>query len=189
MKKLIILLLLGVGISCQKPEPRGPVVKRSGQFLKKSSVRNKAIQEKQEEKILAIIEKDSLREYHTSSNGFWYTYEEKNEKDTLKPDFGDVVYFKYDISTLEGKPIYTKKEIGYQEYKMDKEDLLSGLRLGLKLMTKGETVTFYFPSSVAYDYYGDENKIGHYIPIRSTVTVDSIKFNSNKKNNKQLFKQ
>ncbi len=177
MKNLIILLLLLTTISCQKPEPRSPIVKRSGQFLKKSSIRNKAIQAKQEEKIMEIIEKDSINIYHTSSNGFWYTYQEKNNKDTLTPDFGDIVYFKYDISTLEGKPIYTQKEIGNQRYKMDKEDLISGLRLGLKLMKEGETITFYFPSSVAYDYYGDENKIGHYTPIRSTVTLDSIKIN------------
>jgi len=182
MKKLLFILLL-ISFSCQTPEPREPVVKRTGRFLKQSAMRNKAIQAEQEKQIFEIIEKDSAK-YHSSPNGFWYKYLERNESDTLKPGFGDIVQFSYDVSTLDGKTIYSEDEIGLQEYKMDKEDLFSGLRNGLKLMKEGETITFYFPSSVAYDYYGDENKIGHNIPIRSTVTLHSIK----EENKKQLFK-
>ena len=57
---------------------------------------------------------------------------------------------------------------------MDKEELFTGLREGLKLMKAGETVTFIFPSQKAYGYYGDENKIGTNTPIISKVTVNSM---------------
>ncbi|HLS30673.1 MAG TPA: gliding motility-associated peptidyl-prolyl isomerase GldI [Flavobacteriaceae bacterium] len=179
MKYFYLILVVLIGISCQTHEPREPVVKRSGQFLKRSSKLHKAIQKRQEKEIYKIIKQDSLHHYHVSPNGFWYRYDQKNNQDTLKPEFGDLVNFNYNITTLDGQPIYTQKEIGTQEYKMDQEDLFSGLRNGLKLMKEEETVTFYFPSSVAFDYYGDRNKIGHNVPIRATVTLNSIKKNEN----------
>jgi len=57
---------------------------------------------------------------------------------------------------------------------MDKQELFTGLREGLKLMKAGETATFIFPSQKAYGYYGDENKITHNTPIICEVTVNSI---------------
>jgi len=57
---------------------------------------------------------------------------------------------------------------------MDRQELFTGLREGLKLMKTGETVTFLFPSQKAYGYYGDENKIGANIPLIAKVTVNSI---------------
>ena len=57
---------------------------------------------------------------------------------------------------------------------MDKQELFTGLREGLKLMKTGETVTFLFPSQKAYGYYGDNNKIGSNTPLICEVTVKSI---------------
>jgi len=61
---------------------------------------------------------------------------------------------------------------------MEKEELISGLREGLKIMKEGETVTFIFPSYKAYGYYGDLEKIGVNMPIISTVTVLNIEQNN-----------
>ena len=58
---------------------------------------------------------------------------------------------------------------------MDKQELFTGLREGLKLMRSGETVTFLFPSQKAYGYYGDENKIGTNVPLICEVTLLDIK--------------
>lgn len=183
MKNILFIFVLFFVFSCQKPEPREPIVKRSGHFLKKSAERNKAIQAAQEKAILSLIEKDTNHTYHISREGFWYAYLEKNEQDTLRPKFGDLVNFNYDITDIQGNTIYSKDEIGTREYKIDQEDLFTGLRKGLKLMKEGETITFYFPSSVAFDYYGDNDKIGHNLPIRSTVTLNSIKVNKQKSEN------
>ena len=60
---------------------------------------------------------------------------------------------------------------------MDKQELFTGLREGLKLMKAGETYTFIFPSQKAYGYYGDEKKIGANTPIITQVTVKSITTN------------
>lgn len=172
--KALSIFILVLLMACKSPEPRAPIVKKSGQFLKESVIRNKAMQKQQEDKILAIMDADTGHTYLSSSNGFWYYYEEKKENDTMTPQFGDLVKFNYNILTLDGKTLYSKEEIGNREYAMDQEDLFVGMRKGLKLMKVGETVTFLFPSSVAFGYYGDNDKIGHNIPIKSTVTVKSI---------------
>ena len=66
---------------------------------------------------------------------------------------------------------------------MDKEDVLLGLRDGIKTMKKGEKVTFLFPSHKAYGYHGDNNKIGTNEPLLCTVTLNDIKTDNSKKEN------
>ncbi len=46
-----------------------------------------------------------------------------------------------------------------------------GLRDGIKYMHKDETVTFLFPSHIAYGYHGDNNKIGPNESLMCTVTL------------------
>ena len=114
-------------------------------------------------------------DYIASESGFWYYYNTKVEIDSLRtPDFGDIVNYDYDVKSLNGSIIYSKSDIKTQTYTMDKEELFTGLREGLKLMKTGETVTFIFPSQKAYGYYGDENKIGRNTPLICEVTVNSI---------------
>ena len=66
---------------------------------------------------------------------------------------------------------------------MDKEELFTGLREGLKLMKPSENITFVFPSQIAYGYYGDENKIGTNVPIICEVTLNTITQNNNDEEN------
>lgn len=175
MKYLSLFLILIFVVSCKSPQPREPITKTSGHFIKRSIKRNKKLEEKQEKQIEAIIKKDTANQYFASNSGFWYRYDKKINNDSLNsPEFGDLVIFDYDIATLDGRMIYSKKELSPRDYLMDKEDAIAGLRLGLKLMKEGETMTFYIPSYQAYGYYGDKNKIGANLPIRTTVTLNSI---------------
>ena len=52
---------------------------------------------------------------------------------------------------------------------------MMGLRDGIKLMKKGETITFLFPSHMGYGYHGDNEKIGSNEPLMCTVTLNGIK--------------
>jgi len=176
MKLNIISLLITVLVlnSCKTPEARQPVSQNSGSFIKASVERNQKLVAKEEERILEIIQTDTTHNYISSSDGFWYFYNVKVEKDTISPNFGDLVNFDYDIATLEGTPIYTTKEIGTREYRIDQENVFTGLRQALKLMKEGETLTFLFPSHKAFGYYGDQDKIGRNVPIRSSITLNRI---------------
>jgi gliding motility-associated peptidyl-prolyl isomerase len=164
-------------MSCQKPEARKPVKASSGSFIEVSAERNKLIYEEEKATILGIIEADSLREYVPSENGFWYTI---TETDSLivsqKPVFADIITFTYNVKDLEGNMILSAKENGIQNYKVDQsnQELISGIRDGIKLLNVGERATFLFPSYKAYGYYGIERKLGTNIPITSDITLLSI---------------
>ena len=163
--------------ACKSPDARRPVSEASGSFIDESIQRNKKLVAYEESLIKKIIEKDTANNYLTSKNGFWYYYNTKSNIPSDKPDFGDKVVFNYNILHLNGSPIYSTGEISVRTYIMDKENLFTGLRQGLKLMKEGETVTFLFPSYTAFGYYGDNDKIGTNIPLKSTVTLQSIEDN------------
>lgn len=176
MNKLYLLTFILIAtFSCKQPEARRPISVKSGSFIDASVERNKKLFAREKSLIEKIIKKDTSKVYTASESGFWYYYNTKVEFDSIeKPDFGDIVNYNYNVKSLNGSIIYSKEELKTQNYSMDREELFTGLREGLKLMKTGETVTFLFPSQKAYGYYGDENKIGSNIPLMCEVTVNSI---------------
>jgi len=91
------------------------------------------------------------------------------------PKLGDEVTFEYNITDLEGNVIYSKEELGIMKYRIDKEDFIFALQLGIKLMKVGETIIFVIPSYNAFGISGDGEKIGINQSIKSTVTLLNIK--------------
>lgn len=175
MNKLIIIsVVLLVFISCKSPEARKPVSVKTGTFMDASVVRNKALHEQQKQLFENYMTERPEKEFIASSNGFWYAYNSEKSIDTTTVQFGDVINFDFDINRINGEVVYSKEELKTRNYSMDQEKLFSGLREGLKLMKKGETMTFLFPSQKAFGYYGDNNKIGTNVPIICKVTVNSI---------------
>lgn len=174
MKNLVLILLIMAVSGCKSPEARYPASQRSGSFIKKSAERNKQLNEREQAIITDIMAKQPEIDFIPSENGFWYYYNTKIENDSLTPGFGDLINYNYDVKDLRGQLIYSKEELKTQNYNMDQEELFTGLREGLKLMKAGETVTFLFPSQMAYGYYGDENRIGTNVPLICRVTVNSI---------------
>tara|TARA_R110002020_G_scaffold468222_1_gene692356 strand:- start:779 stop:1333 length:555 start_codon:yes stop_codon:yes gene_type:complete len=176
-KLLIVFSLLLIVISCKTPEARRPVSQSTGSYIDASIARNKKLNKAEETAIKDIIKNNPQREYIASENGFWYFYNVKDTTAMATPQLGDLVTFDYDISSISGEPIVSKSELGTQTYQIDQsnQELISGLRDGIKLMKPGETVTFLFPSHKAFGYYGFEDKIGSNLPIQSKVTLNEIK--------------
>jgi len=173
-KFLLIPCILILLVSCKSPEARRPISATSGSFIEESVARNKELYAKEQVSIEAIMDKNPKNNYIASQSGFWYFYNTKIQDSLITPHFGDIVNFNYNVKSLNGNLIYTKEELRTQNYAMDKQELFTGLREGLKLMKSGETVTFLFPSPKAYGYYGDNNRIGTSIPLICEVTVNSI---------------
>ena len=177
MKKTIILPLLYIGAfvaACSQQPARKPVSHSSGTFMKESIERNKALIANEESIIDSIIKKDSLKQYHAADKGYWYRYDTEITTDTVSPKRGDLAYYDYEIKDIKGNLLYSKEELKPQVYHVDKEDILAGIRYGIKLMNKGETVTFLFPSNLGYGYRGDLKKIGPNQPLICTVTLNDI---------------
>lgn len=173
MKQLMSLIFMVVLISCGGPEPRRPVKAKSGS-INTSIERSKKLLALEENLIKAIISKDSLHTYLNSSTGAWYYYEVRNEEATYTPQPDDLVTLTYNVVDFTNDTLYTGEEIGILKYKVDKQELFPGLRNSIKLLKERERATFLFPSSLAYGYQGDTNKIGINVPIKSTITLLKI---------------
>ncbi|HPF11705.1 MAG TPA: gliding motility-associated peptidyl-prolyl isomerase GldI [Flavobacteriaceae bacterium] len=181
IRKLILLALVLTGVSCKSPDARRPIQRSSSTFIEESVARNKKLIEAEEALIANIIRNDSTNTYLASESGFWYYYNVQDTTRTVFPEVGDDITFTYNIKDLAGKTIVSESENGLQRYKVDQsnQELISGIRDGLKLMKVGETVTFFFPSHKAFGYYGLEDKLGTNVPIQSTVTLKTINSNEN----------
>jgi gliding motility-associated peptidyl-prolyl isomerase len=150
------------------------VSQASGTFMKKSAERNKKLNATEEYLIDAVIKSNPKVKYLASTKGYWYTYIVQNTLDTLTPKKGDVAFFNYEIKDLKGNIIYSELELKPQTYAIDKQNIMTGLREGIKLMHKKEKVIFLFPSQIAYGYHGDDKKIGTNIPLICTVTLHNF---------------
>ncbi|MCM4153176.1 gliding motility-associated peptidyl-prolyl isomerase GldI [Arenibacter sp. N53] len=181
MKHFLFFFLIIAIIGCKGPEPRKPVKVKSGSILHKSVERNKDLLAKEEKQIMEIIKNDSMNTYISSGIGSWYHYISKNNDSDYYPQTDDLVFLEYNVISLGNESIYSKEHIGTITYKVDKQDLFPGLRNSIKLLKENESATFLFPSSLAYGYHGDNNKIGVNIPIKSTITI--LKIDKQKDNN------
>lgn len=168
---IFILTILAV-ISCKNPEPRRPKKQGTVNFYNEVVAKNKKMNALEKKQLENWISKDTINKYKVSKNGFWYTYIVKDSVNTPKPTLKSTVLLSYDISDINGNVIYKKQEISY---KIDKEDFIPALQDGIKLMRKGEIVTFIIPSYRAFGVTGDGNKITVSKPIKSTVTLIEIK--------------
>ncbi|WP_456377945.1 gliding motility-associated peptidyl-prolyl isomerase GldI [Lutibacter sp.] len=167
----IVLLLL---FSCGNKEARRPIVRKTTSFINESVSFNKSLIADEEKMFKVIMKRDSLSTYIASPNGFWYKYE---KKDTTKylPKFGDELTYTYEVYDINNSIIYTSQETGEQVYKVDQQEIIEGLRDGLKLMSEGDKFTFLFPSHKVFGYLGDQKKIDINQPLIYKVQLNKIK--------------
>lgn len=179
MKNIKLILVFTASIlmvHCSQQQARRPISQTSNTFMKESVARNKVLIKGEEGKIDSVIKNNPQNQYIASKKGYWYFYETKStSNDTLKPKKGDIAYFDYEIKDLIGNVIYSDIELKPQVYKVDKENIITGLQDGIKLMKKKEKITFLFPSHIAYGFRGDTKRIKSSMPIVCTVTLNDFK--------------
>lgn len=174
--RILILSVLALSLlSCSQQQARRPITQTSGKFMKESVNRNKKLIANEEASIEELMKKHPERKYIASAKGYWYYYEQENTKDTLTPKRGDVAYFDYEIADLNGNIIYSEVELKPQTYLVDKQNILMGLRDGIKIMNKNEKVSFLFPSHLGHGYRGDNDRIPPNLPLVVTVNLRDFK--------------
>lgn len=181
LKKIAIIMVAGiVSISCADRQARHPVTKKTSTFLKESAKKNKALLASEEALIDSIIKKDTLHTFIDSQHGFKFYYLNQNPNADYTAQFGDIVTYDYSLSDLQGNELYQEKPDGDYKYNVDKEEVFQGLRSALKLLKEKESGVFFFPSSVAYGYRGDKDKITFNQPIIAKIEVFKIEKNKEK---------
>lgn len=171
---VLLLVVFATILSCKQQQARMPISRTSGTFMKESIERNKKLIAGEESKIDSIIKSNPKIQYIASKKGYWYYYESKNESDTLHPKKGDIAHFDYEIKDFKGNVVYSEVELRPQTYVVDKQNIMMGLRDGIKLMHKNDRITFLFPSHMAYGYHGDNKRIGTNQPLICTVTLNDF---------------
>ena len=168
---LTIFFILSI-VSCQKnEEARKPVSRKTGTFLKESKERNAKILAMEMKEIQNIISKDTVNKFVSSTYGFYYCIDSTLTVGTEKATKGMVAQYTASVYELNGTQIYDEIDFSIKNYKVEKQDLMIGLRHGIQLMRKGDKAIFYFPSQVAFGYHGDKNKIGINVPLKYEVTL------------------
>lgn len=125
-----------------------------------------------------FIARDTSLTYTNSQKGFWYAKISENKKGVY-PVKGDVVLFEKEVTSLDGTVYFSTQGVGLQEYCVDKEHIIKGIKEGIKLMREGETYKFVFSSFVAYRMNGDAtNTVGSNEPLVCTISLTKINKNN-----------
>lgn len=182
MKYLIYLsVFFLLFISCEEPVARRPIRVSTPKLVKSTVARNKDLLALEVKIINGLVKKDTVHDYVATATGSWFFYEIKNDSLPYLPQEEDIVTLTYNIMTLTNDTIYSAKEIGVQQIKVNKPSLFKGLRNTFTLLREDEKATFLFPSSLAFGYHGDDNKINPNTPIKSSVEILKIdKYKTNK---------
>ncbi len=172
----IILILINIlfitVIACQDIEARKPLNEKSSIFLKDSALRNKKRVDLENILINKARDLDKQNTYKSSTLGFLYSI--KNQKKGPLAKKGDFVEVQYQIEDLNKNILYSKDELQNIRFIIDKEDVLPALRVGVKLLSEGETGIFLFPSHFCYSYQGDMEKISPNQPLRFLIKLVSL---------------
>ena len=166
---LILIVMISVSfLACAQPEPRKPVQKRSGSFMENSAQRNKALYAKEEAEILNFIKtQDPLRTYRQSESGFWYALDLTGANTSATAKTGDTVIFSYSVYDLMRNELISAEENGWIEYQVDQshQELISGVREGIKLTKSQDSMRLLVPSVMAYAYRGIPGVIQPNTPV------------------------
>ncbi len=173
--KIIYLLVLITLLSCNEKEPRRPVNRSKGTFMKESVQRNLLLVAEEEKIIDSLMKSHPELKFKESQKGFWFAITELNEQEKYYPQKNDLVFFNYEIQDLYGEVIYSREQLKPQTYLVDKQNIMIGLRYGIKKLKKGESGIFYFPSHMGYGYHGDDRDIPPNLPLKVLVSITDIK--------------
>lgn len=175
LRYFIVLLITTALFSCKTPELREPINKKRQYSTQKQDEAYQKTMEKEQALFKTIRDKNPNKKFINSGNGFWYYYINKVAGDSPKPKYSNKVTFRYEVYSITGDTIYSEKELGKRTYYIDQQAIMSGLKDGIKLLKKGETAQFFFPSFKAYGVHGDEKKITEpNIPLICKITLDDV---------------
>lgn len=174
MKYFIYLIAVISLMSCEGPVARRPVRVSTPKIIKSTVERNKELLALEVQIINSLVKKDTLHSYKPTASGSWFYYETENKDTDYLPKDEDVVTLTYTIMTLTNDTIYSAKEIGVQNVKVNKPSLFTGLRNTFTLLKEGEKATFLFPSSLGFGYHGDDHKIEPNTPIKASISILKI---------------
>lgn len=131
---------------------------------KKSSSFNKSLAEKEADDIQLFLE--MRPNWKMSKTGSGLQYWIYNEGDGASPEPDDIAEIEYEITLLNGDTCYMTNDDEYEEVRVDRSDIETGVQEALKLMQVGDEAKLIIPSHLGHGLLGDFDKIP---PLKSLV--------------------
>lgn len=162
--KLLLAGLLFLPASCKNKEPEPAPI--DPVQLKESLMRvNKTLAHEENLSIERYIERRGLKMERT---GTGLRYMILDPGIAPKASSGMRATVNYRIELLDGTFCYSSDSLGAHVFKVDEDQIESGIHEGIKLLGKGGKAKFILPSHLAHGLLGDQDKI----PAKSSVVYD-----------------
>lgn len=167
LKLFLFILVFGV-LSCKQNNNKN-ISKypdyNSKEFKDKLVEANKMYVKKESDEIDQYILRRGW-EMKTTGTGLRYMIVEAGTGVLAKPN--DIAKVSYNITLLDGTVCYSSEQNGPKEFKINQDNVESGLHEGIQYMHVGDKARFILPSHLAHGLMGDESKI----PPKSSVVYD-----------------
>jgi FKBP-type peptidyl-prolyl cis-trans isomerases 1 len=155
----------------------------SGQGENQATERRQPNQEERMDARRSFVEKEmsSIELYladrnldmQRSGTGLFYQVD-RHERDTLRIESGDRVFYHYQIYLLNGTLLYASAEGQPAALQVDREDAIIGLHEALKYLSLGDSGRFVIPSHLAYGISGDQKKVPPLTALHYDLQVVAI---------------
>lgn len=170
MRKIVyivsILLLVLLIITCKEERPKPKSLEEVLAYKEPLVKVNKILVDKDSLRIARYNERKKLG-LTVGLNGLWYKIEHSGKGDSAK--FNKIASIKYKLYLLEnGKLCYSSDSSGIKSFVIGKDDVESGLDVGIRMMREGDRAIFVLPPNLAHGLLGD----GNCIPPRSIIIYE-----------------
>ncbi len=116
-------------------------------------------------RIDAFVERMNWDMVETSTGVRYMIYKAGNG---ISPTSEDIVVIDFDIKLLDGTECYSSKLNGPENFKVDRDNVESGLHEVMKYLRQGDKAKVILPSHRALGLIGDQDKI----PMNATLVYD-----------------
>ena len=154
-----ILVLMLLSASCRE-EPRSNRVYTKEELLEM----NKKRMTGESERINAYIEQNEWKMEKTATGLRYNIYHLGNG---ARPTTTMTAVISYDAFLLDGTKVESTEISGPRQFRIEQDDVISGLHEAVLLMGVGDSAKFIIPSYLAYGLTGEEN-----IPSNATLVYD-----------------
>lgn len=157
---MVFLGLVLLSASCQEEQARNPKVYSKEELLEI----NKSRMSGESERIDAYIVQNDLEMQKTETGLRYHIYHAGNGP---KPTATMVATITYHAFLLDGTKVESTDFSGPKKFRIEHDDVISGLHEGVLLLSVGDSARFIIPSHLAHGLTGDKN-----IPSNATLIYD-----------------
>ena len=161
-------------ISCGPDKPvKKELTQKEYLQMKEDMIRaNKILMEKESAEIDAYAKNKGWTMKMTGT-GLRYQIQREGKGDPVKA--GQFVKVNYKIFLMDGTQCYSSEQDGAREFKVEQDNIESGLHEGIQLMSVGSKALFILPSHLAHGLTGDNDKIPPMSPVVYEVELLSVR--------------